>query len=228
MINKFELEIKNLTTNRICKTKQMGSIFTSKCDDFSHTFSAGLTFLAGEIYDGGWSVADFLARPEEGDESAVELYWNGRKTSVEEIRKTVYYVSDNMCGLEHNKKTVEENLQDVFCEDKVGMDYETFVKTFQLRELARFDRRVLYTGHSFWFYTAVFGIGMGKRIIAYPWLSATEISVQSYRFNLLAKLATQFDFLVLVPAETKGVRVRRNLPENKQWYEVVQMRGGAK
>lgn len=225
---KMKLEIRNLSTKRRCKTEQMGSIYISKCDKFSHVFKEGICFIAGEIYEGGWSVTDFLSRKDEGDGSGVEICWNGENCSVEDIRETVYYVTDNCGNYERNGRTVEENLKEAFQLGKLDMDYETFVSMCELREMRTWDRSMNQTGHAFWFYSALIGLALGKKIVTFPWISRREMETQSYRFNLLAQLSWELDCIVIIPVETSGSINKNNLPKDLKWYEVINMERGRK
>lgn len=41
----MQLEIKNLTTKRVCGTERIGSIYISRCDKFNHKFKKGICFV---------------------------------------------------------------------------------------------------------------------------------------------------------------------------------------
>lgn len=221
----MELEIQNLSTNRICKTERMGSIYISQCDNFSYKFKEGICFIASEIYEGGWSVTDYLSRTENLEEQDVTLYWDKTLYSIKDIRNNTYYVTDNYGNYERNKFSVEQNLKKAFQTNHLNISYETFVSMCQLKEMGTFDRNINHTGHAFWYYSALLGMAWGKKIITFPWISRQEMGIQSYRFNLLAQVSFELECVIIIPVETKGLRDKNNLPKNPEWFEVIDMKG---
>lgn len=221
----MQLEIKNLTTKRVCGTERIGSIYISGCDEFNHKFKKGICFLAGEIYEGGWSVADYLAKEAEGDSGKTEIFWNGELSSPHSVRERTYYVTDNYKNYERNKVSVEKNLKEIFKRKHLSIDYEMFVSMCELEKTGTFNRNINRTGHAFWFYSSILGLALGKKIITFPWISGQEMEIQSYRFNLLAKVSSELDCVIVVPVETAGIMNKNNLPENSYWFEVINMRG---
>ncbi len=222
----MKLEIRNLSTRRMCKTERMGSILISKCDGFSYVFKEGICFIAGKIYEGGWSVTDFLSREEENDIGGVEIYWDDKICAIEDIRKNVYYVTDNYNNYEMNKQSVEENIKEALQISQLDIDYENFISMCKLREMRTYTRNISHTGHAFWFYSALFGLALGKKIVTFPWISRQELETQSCRFDLLAQLSWKLDCIVIIPVETEGISNKSNLPRDSKWFEVINMKRG--
>lgn len=220
----MKLEIRNLSTKRVCKTERMGSIYISKCNKFSYIFRTGICFIAGGIYEGGWSVTDFLSREEENDSSGAVLLWNEEVSTVEDIRDKTYYVSNNYNNYERNKQSVEENIRKVYKLDQINL--EEFISMCKFREMGTFDRNINCTGHAFWFYSALFGMALGKNIVTFPWISKQELETQSCRFNLLAELSWKLNCIVIIPVEAEGIANKSNLPHDTKWFEVISMERG--
>ena len=221
----MELRIEHLTTNRICKTDIMGSIYISKCNNFSCKMNSGINFLAGNIYEGGWSVTDFLSREEKGDVLGTQIYLDNKLYPIEKVRKNVYYVTDNPRNLEKNKLSIKENIQQMFTQNTLKVDYETFVSMLELQEMKSFSQSMKYTGHAFLFYSAILGLASGKTIITFPWITEQELQTQRYRFNLLAQISFKLGCVVIVPVDKNGVRERDNMPLDPSSYNVIEMIG---
>ena len=202
------LKIKKISTFHKCKHPSIGEVF-SGCDNFSANFYSGINFVFGDVFSNGWACTYALSK---GGFSGIvegEVFIDDLPIDFKSLRQSVYYVAYNELTL--LKKIKFKNILKFF--EKWGDTKLNIYKQFELNkidsEFGIMDRKFEQMSHWIYFCSCLVGILKGKRILCFPWINASEILIQSYRFNILSKYAQENDLIIIIPTPMFDNRAKK-------------------
>ena len=82
-----------------------------------------------------------------------------------------------------------------------------------------FEQKLKQLWHWSYLCSCAIGIEKGKQILIFPWISATECSIQSYRFNKLYEYSTKNDLIVIIP--TESIEILKNNIIDDMKYSII-------
>lgn len=189
----MNLSISHLYTYSKCSHKNIG-ILKNFCQDFSiYNLREGVNILQGAINGNGWALTNCLCNSKckindvEGD-----FYVNNELESLRNIRKCSYYICQselnylNKFIFKKAKKIIHSGNDDIY--------------NFLLQN-GVLERDIDNLGN--WRYIISFYIGYqkGRKIFGFPWLSASQIEIQSERLQYMHNFAVINQLCIILPCE---------------------------
>ena len=192
----MKLELNGVTYKGKVKHSYLGCLYSSKME-VSYVFEPGCNVLEGNFYTGGWTISYILAK---GKINCIE---NMNKKELCKIKRGSYYVGNIPKFLKTLCKPIriKQWIQFYLKISKIGLSYEWIVNSLELEEV-RLERPLLYIGSELWVYSFAIGLAMGKNIFCFPWFSESNLQVKHYRIELIARVAKELGYIVILPAES--------------------------
>lgn len=160
------------------------SIFNKK----ELVFNNGINFYITLNKNLQKSIYQFLNNKMSDD---IKFYINNFEIDIKDLRKSIYFINFKEKGLflrsRKFKSTIDTNSE--------------IIKLLDIQENV-FDLRVKQLWHWSYLCSCAIGINKGKNILLFPWISATECSIQSYRINKLFEYSQQNDLIVIIPTDS--------------------------
>lgn len=168
----------------------------------SHSLSAGVNKLFGEIDSGNWAISYLLSMYKHRKRDfalfgEVEIFVGKDRISFDDLLKKSCYM-DKSYPLFSSNKTVEQLVSKGLKKNKSHLSPEEIREIFGIHEF-RFKRPLKGVGNDIFQAMAAIGFSYGKEIFCFPWLSKMRFDSYHEHLPFLLETLEKLNMTAIVP-----------------------------
>lgn len=205
------LEFKNFTCSCFCRGRFFSGL--SSCNYFTYKFTPGLYTILGEIDSGGWAITysllpNKLKKYDIWSDTRTSISFNNEEIPLKEIQNHSWNITDFPTKRfdKTKKKTIRQRIAAGIKKSGLKYTVNEIKEMFDLSD-HRFDYSIQQISGEYIRANAAIGFANGKDIFCYDWLSQKETRSYYTSINIITKILTEHNKIIILPCSQDAVRL---------------------